>query len=212
VLNLLTKYLLQYRQVSIPSVGTIRLVQGPAQLVVADKVLLPPSFAVEVSEADSVPDHQLVFLSAALREEKEAVLQSLHEVGNRIGQQVSGEGFHWKGIGLIQRNPRPVQLSVTALAPVPAERVLRQDAEHRVLVGDQHRTVAQNVPAAGDSEPGVVENKRSVFMLIGWILLILSVLYILFVLYQGGFKISAAGSRQAPTSRVTVDALTQLDT
>jgi hypothetical protein len=84
-----------------------------------------------------------VFLSAALREEKEAVRQSLHEVGNRIGQQVSGEGFDWKGIGLIKRNAGPVQLSVTTLAPVPAERVLRQDAEHRVLVGDQHRTVAQ---------------------------------------------------------------------
>jgi hypothetical protein len=68
------------------------------------------------------------------------------------------------------------------------------------------------MPVAADDEPEVVENKRSVFMLIGWILLILSILYILFVLYQGGFKIGAAGSRQAPTGRVAVDASTQVDT
>ncbi len=200
MLNLLTNYLLHYRQVSLPSVGTLRLVQLPAQLNVADKLLLPPSFTTELTEGETIPDHQLQFLSAASGESRDTVLQALEKLGSQINEQMNGEGFRWNGLGLVRRHQPLAPVVPDAWPPVAAERVLRPDAEHRVLVGDQHRMVPQAVATAETEEPPLAENKRSVIMILGWVLLLLAILYILFVLYQGGFKIGAAGLRQPITS------------
>ena len=62
VFNQLTKYLVQYKRVSIPSVGTILLVQQPAQLNVADKIIEPPTVSAELREDVVVPEHQLKYL------------------------------------------------------------------------------------------------------------------------------------------------------
>jgi hypothetical protein len=197
VLDQLTKYLLQYRRVSIPSVGTIQLVQKPPQLNVVDKVILPPSYSAQIIAEETIPEHQLNFLSATLKEERSGVLRSLTELGERLKARMQSEGFDWKGIGLIRQSGESVFVPAIALEPVPAERVLRQNAEHSVLVGDQHMTSTQ---IAGWKEGTVIESKRSIFVIIGWILLLLSILFIVFILYQGKFRIISTGSKQAPTS------------
>lgn len=198
VFNQLTKYLLQYQRVSLPSVGTIRLVQQPAQFNVVDKLILPPSFTAEVSEEEKVPEHQLVYLAAALREDKDKVRQQLTELGERLQNQFRGEGFHWKGIGVIRYGGQTTPSVPAALVPINANRVIRPNAEHQVLVGDQQMTSTQ-MAGLQDGE-AVTKNKRSVWMIVAWVLLILSLLYIVFVLYVGKFRMGATGSKQAPTS------------
>ncbi len=79
---------------------------------------------------------------------------------------------------------------------VKAEKVTRPDAEHQILVGDQHRTSGQMTERRTLVE--VVKKKRSLYLLAGWILLILSILVIVFFLYTGKFKVNAAGSKQNP--------------
>jgi len=197
VFQQLTNYLLQYKRVSIPSVGTIHLVQQPAQLKVADKVLLPPAFSAELQSEDTVPEHQLDYLSAALNQGKENVRQSLEKVGRWLVERMDGEGFHWKGIGLIRNNAIQSSVSLPAMEAIPAERVLRRNAEHNVLVGDQQMTSRQITERNVD---GVVERKRSIVDIVGWIVLLVAILYILFVLYQGKFRVGATGSKQSPTS------------
>jgi hypothetical protein len=219
VLNQLTKYLLQYRQVVIPSVGTILLKQESPRLEVADKIIYPPTYAVELGEGETVPEHQLRFLSRLRNEPQESVMETLRQTGEQLRQSVAGEGFHWKGVGIIRRGARPGAMETLTLSPVQAERVLRRDAEHNVLVGDKERTVrsAGTVTAEDEMAPvNVVEDeaasgkKRSVNMTIGWILLVLSILFILFILYQGRFRLAASGSRQAPTSQLHLQKWEQL--
>lgn len=200
----LTKYLLQYKRVSIPSVGTIQLVQQPAQLNVADKLILPPSYNAEFRNEDHVPDHQLNFLASLLNKERENIHQSLCEFGHRLKERMNGEGFEWKGIGVIHTsNEGSTVFPGEGLEPVVAEKVIRQDAEHRVLVGDQQMTSTQ---IAGLREE-VVENKRSVLIIIGWIVLAMSILYIIFILWQGKFRVGAVGSKSSPTSFIKVSDL-----
>ena len=201
MLNLLTKYLLQYRRVSIPSVGTITLVHQPAQLNIADKLILPPAFVAEIGEDETVPDHQLSYLSAALQAEGAVVSQQLASLGERLKERIQAGGFYWKGIGLIREKREPMRLALPALGPVPAERVLRPEAEHNVLVGNQHLTSTQ-ITALKEEVEEVAEKERSVFVVVGWVVLFLAVLYIIFVLYQGKFRMGATGSRQAPTSHL----------
>lgn len=197
VFDYLTKYLLQYKRVSIPSVGTIQLVQLPAQLDIASKTIAPPSYRAELkNEDDDVSEHQLKFLASCLNNEKESICQSLDELGIRLKEKINGEGFEWKGIGVIHPSNEEVAILPTALLePVAAEKVIRQDAEHRVLVGDQHLTSTQIVDLKEEKN----ESNHSLLMVIGWVVLLLSILYIIFILWQGKFRMSAIGSKSAPT-------------
>lgn len=205
VFKQLTNYLLQYRRISIPSVGTIRLIQQPAQLDVANKIITPPSFTTEISCDESVPEHQLAFLSAALQEERGRVLDRLSDLGQRLQSKLQGNGFEWKGIGWISQSGATSEVAPAMLQPVRAERVLRPGAEHSVLVGDQQRTSGQM--SGLKEEAGLVaEKERSVWMIVGWTLLGLAILYIVFLLYQGKFRVGSTGSKQSPTGYVILPA------
>ena len=197
VLNHLTTYLFQYRTVSIPHVGTIELVQHPPQLNVVDKLLLPPTFALQLKREEEVSDHQLHFLDAILQKGKDEVLRDLRFLGVKLQEKINGPGFNWEGLGTINRSTQTLPITVNSLEPVPAQRVIRHDARHKVLVGDQQRISGQ----AEDRLP--VERrgrKRSIYMIIGWIILLLALLVIGFLLYQGKFRINASGSKQKPSS------------
>ena len=163
--------------------------------------MLPPSFTVERTEDETISGHQLLFLSAALHNDRSEVLQQLTTLGEKLSARIKGGGFYWKGIGLIADNRELLALSLPALDPVPAERVVRQDVSHSVLVGDQQLT-STHLTGRREATEEVAENERSIFVVIGWILLVLSVLYIVFVLYQGKFRVGATGSKQAPISRL----------
>jgi hypothetical protein len=206
VFNQLTKYLLQYKRVSIPNVGTILLVQQPPQLDVADKTIQPPTYTAELRDDETVSEHQLNFLSAIMRQEKESIHHSLNSLGLWLREKVRGNGFEWKGIGIIRAPGHPLSLPVGILETIPAQRVLRQDAEHSVLVGDQQLTSTQIAGRKAEEETAR-GTKRSIFVIVGWILLALSILYIIFVLYQGRFRIGATGSKASPTGyqRLQVD-------
>ncbi len=196
MLNHLTKYLLQYRSVSIPYVGTIQIVQHPPQLNVVDKIIHPPSYSVELRKEEEVSDHQLSFLDSILNRGKDAILRDLRFFGDKLQEKINGPGFHWDGLGMITRSTQSFPLTMEALAPIPAERVIRQDARHKVLVGDQQLLSGQSAEA--ETELEAVESKRSVFIIIGWVLLALSILFIAFYLYTGKFRVNATGSKQAP--------------
>ena len=195
MLNLLTQYLFQYKSVSIPNVGTFSIVQQPPQLNIADKIILPPSYIVEIKNEDEVTDHQLSFLHASLQREKADVQRDLRFFGNKLQEKINGPGFTWDGLGTITRSTQSLPIAIGALEPIPAERVLRQDARHKVLVGDQQR-----LSGGIDEEVVIAGRKRSLFVVIGWVLLLLSILFIAWHLYSGKFRVNAAGSRQSPTS------------
>lgn len=195
----LTKYLFHYKQVSIPSVGTLYLVQQPARLNVVDKLIEPPGYLAELKTEQAVTDHQLDFLSRALKAEKETVRRNLQELGDRLQRKIQNDGFEWKGIGWLRQAGHQFAVLPEAMEPIPAAKVLRQNAEHSVLVGDQQLTSTQ---IAGQREGFIVRGRTSVWMIIGWVLLFLSILYIVFVLYLGKFRFGATGSRQSPVGLV----------
>jgi hypothetical protein len=201
VFNQLTTYLLQYKRVSIPSVGTILLIQHPPQLDIANKQILPPGYTAELRDGESISEHQLNFLAARLNQEKEKVRQLLAENGLWLKEKINSEGFEWKGIGLIRQPGETTAVPLTALTAVPAERVLREGATHNLLVGDQQMTSTEMTNRQAEDSK-VVEKERSLFMIIGWIILLLAIFYIVFVLYQGKFRIGASGAKQSPTSFV----------
>ena len=193
VLSLLTKYLLQYHRLSIPNVGTFELVQQPAEFNVVDKLVLPPKFLLNWNHNDSLPEHQLSYLAASVKADKDAVRDELAQFGGKFKAKIEKETLSWKGIGTLKKDNGVVVigkelLQAEGLNAVPAHRILRENVEHSMLVGDQQMTSQQVTDSLSQSD-----KKRSYIVIIGWILFVLTLLTIVFLLYKNGFNPLSSG-------------------
>jgi predicted nucleic acid-binding Zn ribbon protein len=74
------------------------------------------------------------------------------------------------------------------LQPVPAQKVLRENVQHNMLVGDQEMTSQQVTDVLNR-----VESKRAWFMVLGWIVFILAVIAIIILLYMKKFQTTSTG-------------------
>lgn len=194
----LTRYLLQFHQVHVPSVGTVRLVQEPAILDVAAKVIHPPRFVMQFSEDGWLTKHQLWHFGTQLHFDETATRDSLQDAGVQIRKTIEKAPFTWNGIGTFTYANQKIgfepQLYDAILQPVAAERVLREGVQHAVLVGDQ--------VVLSDGNAGVPEGDEKHWnwsRIAGWAAVILAVFFIMFYLYQYQFQSTATGLRDKVT-------------
>ena len=208
MLTQLSRYLLKFHQVYIPSVGTLRLVQQPAWLDVANKQLHPPHFSLQFAENGWLTRHQLWYFGTQLHFDDVATRQSLDEAGAQLKQSIEQKPFVWNGIGTFSFNRQRIDFEPLPLQgflnPVPAERVLRESVKHSVLVGDQ--VVLSNGAAA---VPEAAERHWHWNRIVGWAIVVLSIFFILFYLYQHQFNSMASGLHQRVTTTQSQDSYVQ---
>jgi hypothetical protein len=195
VIPILTKYLLQYKRVCIPHIGTFEIVQQSPQLSIADKLFTPPFFTIRYLHQDAVPEHQFNFFSWSDPSRKEILKEELFNFGAELKSRVKDAPFQWNGFGTLRYasdelvfEAHPIELD--SLQRVPAEKVIRYNAEHSMLVGDQQMTRQQ--------VNRVLHKKSSRWpsaIVIGWIILALTVVAIIILLYLGRFQAAASGLR-----------------
>lgn len=112
-----------------PGIGTLSLVTSPADLDFVNSRIKAPQPAIHFT-----PVHQNIFneFSAV----SELVIKKLDETGV----------VELENVGTFIRNNdgkirfEPTRLSPVFVQPVTAERVIRQHAEHNILVGDRETT------------------------------------------------------------------------
>jgi hypothetical protein len=196
MLQLLTNYLFQYKKVSVPHVGTIQLVQHPPVLLLVDKKLQPPSFSAELKREEAVSDHQLNFLGSFLNGGKDVISKELSFFGDKLQEKINGPGFEWIGLGTITKSIQIFPININGFETIRAEKIIRQDTQHAILVGDKEMTSVQMTERRTVAKP--VIKKSSTLITVGWTLLGLSILAIAIFLYIGKFKVNAAGSKQSP--------------
>lgn len=192
MLSLLTRYLLLHQRLALPGLGSFRLHCRSAEAQVLENRILPPSCEVQLDKEDAVPVHQLQFLAGAAGGQQEAA-ESLDSLGRSLRNAVRRQRFSWNGIGQLEWRDGIVACEaapfpVYGLEPVTAHRVIREDARHTRLVGDQQMTAAE---ASNALLPAV--RKRRVELTVGWVLLAISLLAIAYWLYRGGFNPLASG-------------------
>jgi hypothetical protein len=189
VLPIVTRYLIQYKKVCIPHIGTFELVQEPPQLDVADKVFRPPYFITRYRNEDAVTDHQWRFLGSQHHE------LDLSSFGQKLKNNLRKAPFDWNGFGTLRYSasgivfdPKPID--VPGYTPVRAEKVMRENVKHSMLVGDTQMNSDEVSDAL--NKPGV---KTPLFMIIGWALLALALIAILVWLYLNHFQTGSSGLR-----------------
>ncbi|OLY92348.1 hypothetical protein SAMN05444008_115123 [Cnuella takakiae] len=194
----LQDYLFQYKTVAIPGVGTFEVIDRPASLDVANQLLLPPSYAIQFSRQAAVPRHQLQALAAGFDNNAESAEAALSQFGTTLQQQLQQAPLAWQGVGALEWSGSQVQFVPTTvdgmLSAVPAQRVLRENVTHTVLVGEQEMRYT-----ADEYEATLQQDKpRDWFLIIGWIIALVSILFLLYHFYLNNWAPHASGLRQKP--------------
>jgi hypothetical protein len=164
----------------------------PPRLDVADKLIYSPVYHTQYRREYEVSDHQLHFLVNE-SSEKENFGRELFSFGEKLNGRIRISPFHWKGFGTLRYASseivfEPYEIRLETLQPVPAQKVLRENVQHQMLVGDQQMTSQQI------SEVFLqVESKRSWVSVIGWILFVLAIIAILLFLYSKNFQTNSTG-------------------
>ncbi|MBC7686805.1 MAG: hypothetical protein H7211_01355 [Aquabacterium sp.] len=123
--------LFQNKICRLPGIGTLTMIQHPAKTEFVNNLINSPTETIEFLACNA--DEKLFNEFSAM---SELLKRHLENKGSYV---LNGIGtFMKEGEGAIKFLPVTADSILTP--PVPAERVIRQDAEHAILVGDQQTT------------------------------------------------------------------------
>lgn len=193
---LINKYLLQFKKVSIPHIGSFHIIYQPAVLDVADKKILAPFYITKYISADNVSDHQSAYFAAFSQHHSGDKGDNLSQFGLQLKENLRKQPLHWQGLGILKSSVSGIifnaeEIKLEALSYAEAQRVIRENAGHTVLVGDTERSSTEIT-----NELHLAPVQRSYFNLAGWTLLGLSILFIVYLLYKGSFRPEASGLKK----------------
>jgi hypothetical protein len=195
VLSSLTSYLIQNRQVFIPHIGKFELYYKPATLDFANRLIYPPVNEVRFTEKGSLQQDQLSFLKEDLHIDIASLEEKLKTFGQALKTSITHSSFDWKGLGELKYiNDQLVFHTHDEFYyhPVQANKVIRENAHHSVLVGEREMH-------SGDTSYINSETKAispSIPAIIGWIVAALAVAFIGYYLYKNNFHPLSSGTKQ----------------
>ena len=195
VLTVFTKYLVQFGKVCIPGVGTFELVCHSPQLDVADHIFRPPYYITKYNPHHMLTEHQSQFFASTCNTQGNDTTSEMILFGEKLKSKMAVEPFEWTGFGTLRLMSNeiyfePYQINLVSLNTIPARKVMRENARHSMLVGDQQMTSEQVIEVL--NKPG---SSRNWYMIIGWIMLSLAVLAIILHLLLDGFHPYSSGLR-----------------
>lgn len=165
--------------------------QSP-QLDVAGQRISSPVYITHYKTEGQVSDHQFHFLTNG-KGERDSFMKELFSFGEKLKRKIQSSPFYWKGFGTLSFSSNellfePDEIILEGLQPVPAQKVLRENVQHNMLVGDQEMTSQQVTEVLSKVEP-----KRPWFITLGWILFILALVAIIILLYTKNFQTTSTG-------------------
>ena len=147
----LHRYFVLHKKLNLPGIGNFVLERKPAEADFVNKCILPPSYSVALYQhEEEKPSHKFyTWIAAAFNiSEKEAVIRFndfVFDLKNKIN---SGNQIEWNGVGVLSKGAgNNINFSseefIIVEKTIPAEKVIRERAEHSVLVGERERTSAE---------------------------------------------------------------------
>ncbi len=187
--QLFCKYLILHKKASVPGLGVFFIARTPAKLDFANKIFLAPEVQINFKAQAAADDYRLyTFIS---REQKidatEAAVRCNAFVNKLRKNLAENSSLELPGIGVLSQNAEgKIFFKATVLhdylPPAAAERVIRENSEHHVLVGDSTRTKTQMKEVLADNlqEPSYAKDYWWMFAIALGIIGIATIVYYLF--------------------------------
>ena len=187
--RLIRTYLLQKSSVSIPGLGTIYVERSPARSDFINRQVLPPSYHFRFDKYFDAPGKDFfAFLAARKNIEDYEAIKLYNEWALSLRNNLStDQASALEGIGVLKRNEsgdvvfEPETPTDNLNIAVPAERIVRTNARHTMLVGDRETS---NVEMTGYLQDEVHREKTS-WWIFALIIAAISLTAILFHFFRG---------------------------
>ena len=192
----LYQYLIQYKQLPVPGIGTFLLEKSPAGIDFPNKKINPPGYAVALDPITIPPEKKFfIWLGDALHiSDRDAVVR-FNDFSFDLKKQVSeGDIINWDGVGIISNGlGGEVKFIPAALLllekPIVAEKVLREKAGHMVRVGEDQKTSEEMTEMLNKPE-----EKKSYWWVSALAVILLAVMFIGWYFSEHGIDISSTGN------------------
>ncbi len=193
----LYEFLVLNKKISLPGIGTISLRHQPSQLDIGNRQIKCPSYYFIIESANDQPSKTLFeWLSSALDIPEWDAIKSVNNFSTELKEKLSqNKEVYWPNIGTIRRDDKggltlDSSISLQSEQPVAAEKVIREKAEHIVLVGEREKTSLEMEEYFAETP-----TKRNYGWLIAVILTVLAIMFIGLYFSEKGFSPGSAGNQ-----------------
>jgi hypothetical protein len=194
----LYQYFLLHRELQLPGIGTFLLERQPAEIDIANREVSPPVYSVALHHGNVSSSRGLYQWLASVHKigEADAVVRFNDFVYKTRSSILAGEQLDWSGLGTLSKGlageirfePATVLRHAEAL---PATKVLRENAEHVVRVGEREMSAGSVV---GRFQSETVTRNRSWILVL--LLIIAAICFIGYYFSEHGVLTTSAGSRK----------------
>jgi hypothetical protein len=197
---ILNKYLFLNKSIPLPGLGTICLESQAASIDASTRSILPPTYRFRFDKFFDSPDKDLFsYLSSQQNISDYEALRQYNDFAFSLRDRLNYfREAPWEGLGILKKDdtgeihfessiPNP-----SFLQPVPAEKVVRANAKHMLLVGDRERS--NNEMSDWFAEEPVHGNK--LWWLVALIGGIAASLVIMTHFSSKGWKVESTGNQQ----------------
>lgn len=145
---ILNRYLFLNKSIPVPGLGTICLDTQPAKIDASTRSMLPPVYRFRFDRYFDAPDKDLfAYLSSQQQISDYEALRQYNDFAYSLRDRLNYfREASWEGLGILRKDDSgDIQFESTLsnpffLSPVPAEKVVRANARHMLLVGDRERS------------------------------------------------------------------------
>jgi hypothetical protein len=195
--NTLYEFLVLNKKLSLPGIGTISLKQNSSQLDFTNRQFTAPAYYFTLESKDDKPSKKLFeWLSSSLGITEWDAIKSVNDFSHSVKSRISETGeMTWENIGVIKRdNAGNLKLDSSIISikneqPVIAEKVIREKAEHTVLVGEKEKSAVEMEEYFAERS-----SKRNYGWIIAVILTVLAIMFIGWHFSEKGFIPASAGN------------------
>ena len=200
----LYEFLVLYEKLSLPGIGTISLQRNSSCVDFTNRQIIPPQIAYSFDPQNDSPSKKLFeWLSLALKISEWEAVKTVNEFSSSFKNELAEKKqVNWDKVGVFKKDPAgSLRLSETTPIghtgqTVHAEKVIRERAEHTILVGERERSAAEM-----EEYFAVAPARKNFAWIVALILVVLAIMFIGWYFSEKGFSPSSAGNNAVLKSK-----------
>ena len=196
----LYQYLIFYKQLSLPGVGTLHLKRDSSQLDFGNKIFTAPAYSFTLDNSSDKPSKKLFeWLSQFSGVSDWDAVKMVNDFSFELKNAVTAMGeVNWPNVGVLKKDERgnivmeSLPVTLENEGPVIAEKVIREKPEHHVLVGETERSSAEMEELLFETA-----TKKDYTWLIAIILTVAALMFVGWYFSEKGVNTASVGNQSA---------------
>ena len=195
----LYQYLVLHKQLNIPGIGTFQVERKPADIDFIGKVVKPPAYTVALHHGNTTASKKVFsWLSDVFNISERDALSRFNDFAFELRDKVmAGDKLHWDGVGVLSKGlAGEIRFDaslkgMTIGEPITANKVIRENAQHLVRVGEDQKTSTEMMERLVPEE-----EKRSYWWAAALIIGLLALFFLAWYFSARRLDSSATGNQQ----------------